>query len=185
MDTLCRGERCKNNVDGKKYIDAPPAPYYIADINGASTNEEKAIELQQAFFPPPPPAVIDDLHMPNRPPRPQPVYCPQNVTMRQLQNAVEKLSPNKAPGPDEVSNLVLKNTFEITQHHLLAMAKASVQLGHFPAPFKRTITLALRKPAKPDYTKPNAYRPIALENTLGKILESVMAETLSYLVEMH
>jgi ribonuclease HI len=41
----------------------------------------------------------------------------------------------------------------------------------------------LRKPKKPDYTKPNAYRPIALENTIGKVLESIMAETISYLAE--
>jgi len=33
--------------------------------------------------------------------------------------------------------------------------------------------------------KPNAYRPIALENTIDKVLESVMAEHISYLCENH
>ena len=56
-------------------------------------------------------------------------------------------------------------------------------LGHFPRPFKETTTLILRKPNKPNYTKPNAYRPIALENTIGKVLESIMAEHVSYLCE--
>ena len=41
----------------------------------------------------------------------------------------------------------------------------------------------LRKPNKPNYTKPNAYRPIALESTLGKVLESIVADHISYLCE--
>ena len=35
------------------------------------------------------------------------------------------------------------------------------------------------------YTKANAYRPIALENTLGKLIESVIAELLSHVMEKH
>lgn len=43
----------------------------------------------------------------------------------------------------------------------------------------------LRKPGKPDYSKPGAYRPISLLNTLGKLLEAVMARRLSYVAEKH
>jgi ribonuclease HI len=43
----------------------------------------------------------------------------------------------------------------------------------------------LRKPGKPDYSIPDAYRPISLLNTLGKLLEAVMARRLSYLAEKH
>ena len=63
--------------------------------------------------------------------------------------------------------------------------QASVNTGHFPKPFKHTTTIVLRKPGKPDYTVTKAYRPIALENTLGKVLESVMADTMSYITETH
>ena len=169
----------------KKYIDVAPVPHYIANINGACTNEEKAIQLQQMFFPPPPLTVIDDIYANGRAMYPHSVYCPQIVTMRQLQNVINKLHPNKAPGPDEIPNRVLKKTFKTTKHHLLAMANSSVKLSHFPTAFKNTSTIVLRKPGKPDYTKPNAYRPIALENILGKVLESIMAEILSYLTETH
>src|SRR5271169_797062 len=89
------------------------------------------------------------------------------------------------PGPDEITNLVLKKTFPITQQHLLALAQSSINTRHFPTAFKTTTTVILRKQAKPDYTKPNAYRPIALEKTLGKLLESIMAEILSYLAETY
>ena len=59
--------------------------------------------------------------------------------------------------------------------------QASIDLGHFPKPFKQTNMVVLRKPGKPDYTITKAYRPIALEKTLGKVLESVMVDTISYL----
>ena len=39
--------------------------------------------------------------------------------------------------------------------------------------------------SKPDYTKSNAYPPIALENTLGKVIESVVTESLSYTAETY
>ena len=41
----------------------------------------------------------------------------------------------------------------------------------------------LRKPGKSDYTDPAAYRPIALLNTLGKVLESIVATRLKDLAE--
>ena len=50
--------------------------------------------------------------------------------------------------------------------------QASIDLGYFPKSFKQMNTVVLRNPGKPDYTVIKAYRPIALENTLGKILES-------------
>lgn len=45
--------------------------------------------------------------------------------------------------------------------------------------------MPLRKPGKPDYTIAKAYRPISLLSTLGKAMEGVVAERLSYLVETH
>jgi hypothetical protein len=60
-----------------------------------------------------------------------------------------------------------------------------MDIGYFPTPFKTTTTVVLQKPMKPDYTKPNAYQPITLENTIGKVLESVIADVLSYLTEFY
>jgi hypothetical protein len=43
----------------------------------------------------------------------------------------------------------------------------------------------LRKPDKPDYTDPKAYRPITLLNTLGKALETVVTKRVRFLAEMY
>jgi hypothetical protein len=51
--------------------------------------------------------------------------------------------------------------------------------------WKAAVTLALRKPNKEDYTDLKAYRPIALLNTMNKLLKRVIARKLSQLVEMH
>jgi hypothetical protein len=45
--------------------------------------------------------------------------------------------------------------------------------------------VVLRKPGKPNYSAPEAYRPISLLNTLGKLLEVVVARRLSFLAEKH
>lgn len=45
--------------------------------------------------------------------------------------------------------------------------------------------VVLRKPGKPSYEVPKAYRPIALISTMAKVLTLIVAENLSQLVERH
>lgn len=135
----------------------------------------------KTFFPPPPPADLSDIihadYTTNS------VPCDINITKQQLRRVIRKLSPNKAPGPDGIINKVLKDNIETLEPHLMTLIQASLDTGHFPKPLKKTITVVLRKPLKPDYTKPNAYQPIALENTIGKVIESIITELISYLIK--
>ena len=96
-----------------------------------------------------------------------------------------KLAPNKAPGLDKIPNYIIKQHFDILKKYLLCLAQASYDAQHFPTCFKQTTTLVLHKPNKPDYTKPKAYRLIALENMISKVLESIMAKLIMYLCETH
>ena len=45
--------------------------------------------------------------------------------------------------------------------------------------------MVIPKPGKPDYSIPKAYRPVALLNCLGKILEKLFATRLSFMSETH
>ena len=164
-----------------EYLNSTPTNTYIPTLEGgAATNTQKTETLSRTFFPPPPLADLSDIPDTIYP---DPVPTNLTITATQVKRAIEKLAPNKAPGPDEIPNHVLKRCLSILEPHILALAQHSLTTGHFPQPFKETITLVLRKPNKPNYTKSNAYRPIALENTIGKVLESIMTENISYLCE--
>ena len=45
--------------------------------------------------------------------------------------------------------------------------------------------MILRKPGKPAYDTPKAYRPIALLNTVAKVLTMIVVEDLIYITEKH
>jgi hypothetical protein len=65
------------------------------------------------------------------------------------------------------------------------LATACLTLGYHSTHFREAVTVLLRKPRKPDYSDPAAYQPITLLNTLGKVLEAVIAQRLSELAEAH
>ncbi|KAF1934601.1 hypothetical protein EJ02DRAFT_363347 [Clathrospora elynae] len=46
------------------------------------------------------------------------------------------------------------------------------------------LTIILKKPGKPDYSAPKAYRVIALLSCLGKVIERLLAKRLSALAEV-
>jgi hypothetical protein len=60
-----------------------------------------------------------------------------------------------------------------------------LELNIYYDPWREFTTIVLRKPGKPSYETPKAYRPIALICTLAKVLTSIVAENLSQLVEQH
>lgn len=151
------------------------------DGDSAHQPEEKAEVLRQTFFPPPPQADISDTKGYEYPP---PIDCP-DITMTEIERAVRRASPNKAPGADGITNGILHQTLDILLPSLHTLFNACLEQGYCPTHFKDTITVALRKPGKDDYTQPKAYRPIALLNTLGKALEAIIANRLAYIADTY
>lgn len=58
-----------------------------------------------------------------------------------------------------------------------------INKGHHPKVWKQATGFILKKPKKPDYSQPKAYRVISLLNCLGKVSERILAKRLSYLAE--
>jgi hypothetical protein len=59
-------------------------------------------------------------------------------------------------------------------------------MQYCPNTFSRSITVALQKPRKSDYyTEPKSYRLVALINTLGKIIDTVLAKRIQHITETH
>ncbi|MBW0492181.1 hypothetical protein O181_031896 [Austropuccinia psidii MF-1] len=71
------------------------------------------------------------------------------ITNHEIHSAIRKLPNRKAAGPDKIPNKLLKIA-------------------------KSTITPTSWKASKDDYTDPNAYQPIALLSTLGKLFEKII-----------
>ncbi|CAH0020408.1 unnamed protein product [Clonostachys rhizophaga] len=101
--------------------------------------------------------------------------------MSEVENAVRRATPNKAPGTDGITNSILHNkkTLDILLPGLCKLFNACLRLGYCPAHFKDTFTVVLRKPGKDDYTQPKAYRP----SNQGRMeRQNVRAKTLGRLV---
>jgi ribonuclease HI len=145
----------------------------------ATEAEDKAELFRQTFFPAPPKADLEDIQNAQYPDQ---IVMPK-VTEKEVQDAIKAASPLKAPGPDGISNRALQAASNLLAGHLTRIINQSLKLGYCPKHFRSSTTVVLRKPGKDNYTIPKAYRPIALLNTMGKIMDAVIARRLSYLVE--
>lgn len=106
-------------------------------------------------------------------------------TESDIDQAITRLAPYKAPGPSGIPNMAIKAFRAFLGPVLLRILNASLSLGYFPERWRTYNTVTLRKPGKSDYAVPKAYRPVALEETLGKVLESVVATRIADLAEEH
>ena len=147
----------------------------------AVRSEEKADLLRETFFPEPPEADLRDIESAEYPDQ---VPMPK-VTEKEVLDAIQAAAPLKAPGPDYIPNKALQAASSMLVGHLTTTINQSLKLGYCPAHFRTSTTVALRKPGKDDYTTPKAYRPIALLNTIGKVMDAVIARRLSYLIETY
>ena len=144
----------------------------------ATDNEDKARVLLETFFPatePPPAEVIV-------PPK-ELLWEP--LTEMEITRTLKASKKRTAPGEDGLPTLVWHHLWPYVATTVTRIFMASVNLGHYPQRWKRAKIVVLRKPGKADYTKPSAYRPISLLNTLGKLLEAVIARRLSFWAESH
>jgi ribonuclease HI len=142
--------------------------------------KEKARILREVLHPKPPEADLSDITKDYT--YPNPISTPQ-ITKWEAKRAIDRVSPNKAPGPDGLPNLVLQRVFPIIGLYLTNLFNECLRQGYCPSHFRKSITVVLRKPGKADYTDPKSYRPIALLSTIGKALEAILANRISYLVE--
>lgn len=126
----------------------------------------------------PPPKLPD-----NEPPDLQDVH--PNLTRDEIGSALFDQDPGKAPGVSQNSFLVVRRAWGVDEGLIIALARRCVDLGHHPRDLKKSIAIALRKPKKPDYSDPKAYRLIQLLECLGKVIERVVAVRLAHMVGTH
>jgi hypothetical protein len=147
----------------------------------ASTNDDKSKLIAKSFFPSPP--LVNSVPQDQEYPDPVAEHVPFNSC--QIKRAIAKLSGYKAPGPDGICNIVFKECAEVLVPYLTHLFNAVFTYHTYYEPWRKFTTVVLRKPGKPNYTIPKAYRPIALLNSTCKLLTAVVADQLTYVLEHH
>lgn len=107
---------------------------------------EKADLFACQFFPPPPQASLDDLRGYDYP---EPLSVPE-FKEHEVLCALRSVKPDKAPGPDRITNRVLQAAGHVLVPCLTGLYNQCIRLGYCPEHFRDAATIALRKPGKPD-----------------------------------
>jgi hypothetical protein len=147
------------------------------------TSEGNASILARPSFSPSAQADLSDIggDMPTG----SPLRIEQEVTIQKALEDPGRLPSRKAHGPDGIPNEALKARREEIAPTIAELANVSFEVGHFPSTFRRTTTVVLQKEGKKDYSLPGSYRPIALENTLSKVVEGFVTTQITCALEEH
>jgi len=105
------------------------------------------------------------------------------ITAEEVGKTIRQLPNDKAPGPDGIPNEVLKILAPDISAGLAQAITQRLAVGSLPPTYKESTTIVLRKEGKKDYSLPKSYRPIALENTLAKLFEKIIANRLTTATE--
>ena len=104
---------------------------------------------------------------------------PPQISEATLQAYIASLPNNKAPGPKGIPNEILKLLGPSIAKKLLPGINQILVTGQIPQGLRQSTTKILKKEGKKDYSLPQSYRPIALENALAKLYEKIVADELA------
>ena len=106
--------------------------------------------------------------------------------MRQekVEAAIRQLKSKNAPGPDGVTNDMIRHLGPLPKKTILALFNESWKTGSVPALWKKATIVPIHKKGK-DKKNPSSYRPISLLSCLGKLMERVINRRLVSFLESH
>jgi len=99
-------------------------------------------------------------------------------TIGELNGVVKHLHHRKAPGPDQITTLMIRELPHEGLKAILYLLSAITRLGYWPRPLKRAKAIMILKPGK-DPTDVASYRPISLLPVMSKILEKLLQSGLT------
>lgn len=94
------------------------------------------------------------------------------IELAELQQIICSLRPFKAPGPDSIRNILLKNLPTAAIIWLTNLFNKCLNLSYWPKSFKMAKIIPILKANKPP-NEASSYRPISLLNSIGKLLEKI------------
>ena len=113
--------------------------------------------------------------------------CPNKIskiacTPDEIQSLIEILNPNKASGPDGISNKMLKPVAKQVSVSLNILFNRSFREGKFPKYWKHSNLIPI--PKKGDNSDPSNFRPVSLLCSVGKLQERIVFKHIhNFLIE--
>ena len=103
----------------------------------------------------------------------QPLYTTdyKEFTKEEVRQVIESLQPKKVPGPNGITNEIVKLVFKVIPITMTAIYNACLRRGCFPDNWKIAKILPIIKPGRENSADTSKYHPISVLNTEGKILE--------------
>ena len=140
----------------------------VSSYEGVAELFADSLELQFKLNSPVTPSDNEMLHNDHLPQSPLPY-----VTPRDIARIISSLTNKKAPGPDNITPLMLKHADFKATVTLTAILNACLRLQTFPDAWKTADVILFRKKHSSG-TDPKNYRPISLLSIPSKILERVI-----------
>ena len=106
----------------------------------------------------------------------------QPLTLHELQTALGKLKTRKSPGPDGITNEMLKHLGNTATQKLLEVFNRSWGDGALAQVWREAIMIPVHKKGK-DKKKAASYRPISLTSCVVKTLERIVNQRLVWYLE--
>ena len=102
-----------------------------------------------------------------------------NIITKEMARTISCLLNNIIPGLDKIPNEALKTCRLLIIPWLADVARAYFIIGYYLRLSKAIIMIILCKESKTNYLFLGSYWPIALKNTLSKILERVIVKCMA------
>ena len=167
----------KKWTQGSRQYPSPPIDRGEG-LEPALSHTEKCDTLREKLLPAPlplpnPPAIDLQHH-------PEDIEW-KSVTRNEVRTAILGAKAHNAPGISGMTGAAYHHAWKVASEEIVLILRMAAEIGYHPMMFRHSVCVVLRKPKKPDYTLPKAYRPIQLLEVLGKALERIQGERLSYL----
>ena len=107
----------------------------------------------------------------------------KTVESSEVFKILNTLNTNKATGPDQIGNRILKESSRVLEEPLSKLFNICIRSGIFPSAWKRAHVIPLHNSG--DLTLCNIYRPISLLSSVSKVFERVIFKHIYQFLKLH